>query len=252
MPLFAKGALLKRIVSYSFVALLAIQAGCSSSPKSAEADAKAATLLFEEGQKAMKKKQWITAIQRFEELEARFPYGPQTQQGQIDIATAYYENEEYDNAIAASTRFLRLHPLDERADYAWYLQGICNFERGQGLLESWFPRRLSRTDSVNMNRAFENFNIVLNEYPDSDYADDARQRMLYLSNELALHELEVAKYYYNRGATAATVNRVHFLMQNYPRSPYQIEALELLADAYQAQGLTDLEKQTRDIISLNQ
>ncbi|MCW9012717.1 MAG: outer membrane protein assembly factor BamD [Gammaproteobacteria bacterium] len=180
------------------------------------------------------------AISNLESLEARFPFSPYARQSQLDVAYAYYKFEEPDSAISAADRFLRLNPRDPNVDYAWYLKGLANFSRGQGFLDSWFPRDLSQHDTKTLNDAIRDFSTLVRRYPDSKYAGDAYQRLLYLRNKLAEHEIHVAEYYIKRKAWLAAAKRAQYTIEHYQKTPAARRALEIMVQAYKELGLTEL------------
>jgi outer membrane protein assembly factor BamD len=95
------------------------------------------------------------------------------------------------------------------------------------------------------------FGILLNRYPDSQYADEARARMIYLRNQLAVHEIHAGQYYLQRKAWIAAANRGRFVVENYPTTPSVPDGLALMVQAYQQLGLTDLAEQSQQILTQN-
>ncbi|MCB1755041.1 MAG: outer membrane protein assembly factor BamD, partial [Gammaproteobacteria bacterium] len=191
------------------------------------------------------------AIEYFESLEARYPFGEYTQQAQLDIAYAYLKQDEFDNAIAAADQFIKLHPRSPAVAYAYYLKGLSNFSRGQSTMERLFPRDMSRVDQSWLRSAFADFDTLIRRYPNSKYVDDAKQRMVFLRSEMAHHELITAEYYYVRGAMVAAINRAQYLLDHYDKTPYTADALAVMAKAYQAMGKDELASKTLDLLAQN-
>lgn len=233
------------------VATLALATACSTAPPEDKTKDWNAEQLYRVAKKAIDSGNFETAIDYFEKLEARYPYGDHAVQAKLDIAYAYYKNEEYDTAIASAERFLKLHPSSENADYAYYLKGLSYYERGKGLLEKYFPRDMAATDQTALQKAFDEFGALISRYPGSRYLSDAKQRMVFITNEMARHEHETAAYYFERGAMTATVNRINYLLTNFPNYPKKSEALKLLQQAYLKQGLDELAQSIEKIILLN-
>jgi len=188
------------------------------------------------------------AIKYFEKLEARYPYGRYAQQAQLEIAYAYYKDNESASAIAACDRFIKLHPNHPNVDYAYYLKGLVNFNGDLGFLGYVVKQDLSDRDPKAAREAFESFKELVTKFPGSKYAPDAIKRMNYLVNALAAHESQVAQYYYRRGAYVAAVNRAQNLLKTYPRTPATEEALAVLVRAYDKMGLPDLSNDAKRVL----
>ena len=196
--------------------------------------------LFSEAKDAMDSKSYERAIKYLEKLEARYPYGRYAQQAQIDVAYAYWKDGQRASAIAACDRFIKLYPNHANVDYAYYLKGLVNFNESQGILTIIDNPDMTERDSKGSREAFEAFKELVNRFPDSKYAEDARARMRYLVNSLAQYEVHVARYYMKRGAYVAAANRAQFAVQNYPQAPALEEAVFIMVKAYDALGMTDL------------
>lgn len=207
--------------------------------------------LFRNARSEMNKGNYQTAIDRYEILESRFPFGHYATQAQLDIAYAYFKYDEADSAIAAIERFIKLNPRHETTDYAYYLRGLINFNRGGSVLDKIVDRDLSDFDRNILLTAYDDFQLVVRKYPTSNYAADARQRIVYLRNELAKSDLKIAQYYGSRGAWVAVANRTQSIIRDYQGTNSIKQALELQLQAYQALGLDDLATTTQRIINFN-
>ena len=191
------------------------------------------------------------ATELYEKLEARYPFGRYAMQAQLDSAYAYYKADEHEKALAAADRFIKLYPQNPYVDYAYYLKGIINYNRSVGFIDRYIPTDPSQRDPGSALDAFVDFSELVQRFPDSKYARDARQRMLYLRNNLAKHEIHVARYYMKRGAYIAAANRCNYVIEHFQRTPAVQEALEVLVDAYQALGESKLAADTRKVLDLN-
>lgn len=207
--------------------------------------------LYEEAKQAMEAADFEQAVEYFEILEARYPFGPLALQAQLEIAYGYYKFDEYDSAIAACERFIKLHPTHESVAYAYYLRGLVRYEQGTGFLNNFFARDMSQMDQQRLRLAFADFRTVVEQHGDSAYADDARKRMIYLRNEMARHELETARFYFERSAYTAALNRIEYLLSRYDGAPVVPDALELQAEAYEHLGLHELAADSRRILARN-
>lgn len=207
---------------------------------------------YSQATQALKSGEFETAIKQLETLEARFPFSPYAKQAQLDVAYAYYKFDEADSAIAAADRFIRLNPRDPNVDYAWYLKGLANFSRGGGILDGWFPRDPAEHDIKSLNQAIQDFSTLVRRFPDSKYAGDSYQRLVFLRNKLADHEIKVAKYYIKRGAWLAAARRAQYTIENYQHTPASRQALQVLELAYNELKLPELVADTRLVIQANQ
>jgi outer membrane protein assembly factor BamD len=194
---------------------------------------------------------YLTAIEYYETLESRFPFGKYAMQAQIDVAYAYFKFEEPDSAITALDRFIKLHPRHPAVDYAYYLKGLVNFERGGTILDIIVTRDLSEFDRNLLLRAYNDFKLLTQRFPGSDYATDARKRMIFLRNELARSDFKIANYYASREAWVAVTGRTRFILLNYQGTDVIKRTLELQLKAYQSLGLEQLASDTQRIITLN-
>jgi outer membrane protein assembly factor BamD len=207
--------------------------------------------LYGEAKAALDAGDYETAIDYYEKLESRYPFGRYAQQAQIDIAYAYWKNEDNASAIAAAERFVKLHPRHPSVDYAYYLKGLVNFEQGRNFVDRIIPRDMSQRDPGAVRQAFDDFSELVRRFPESKYAEDSRQRMVYLKNLLAQHEVHVADYYMRRGAYVAAANRARFVVENYQRAPVIPDALVIMAKAYRLMDLDDLSADTLRVLRLN-
>lgn len=207
--------------------------------------------LYSEAKTSMGEGAYDRAIQMFEKLEARYPYGRFAQQAQIEVAYAYYKQGEQALALAAADRFIKLHPNHPNVDYVFYLKGLVNFNEDLGLLAGLSRQDLSERDPKGAREAFDSFRELVTRFPESRYAEDSRARMQYLVNSLASHEVHVARYYYNRGAYVAAINRAQTAVANFPQAPANEEALFLLVKSYDALGMTQLRDDADRVMQKN-
>lgn len=212
--------------------------GCASFGKSADKTKDwPATKLYSEAMSELNSGNYETAINYFEKLEARFPFGRYAQQAQLEIAYAYYKQGESDSAIAEAKRFIKMYPRNPGVDYAFYLVGITEYNRGQGFIQRLLNVDRARRDQDSARKAFQAFGELLRRFPDSRYATDARERMIYLRNSLASHEIHVARYYMNRDAYVAAVDRAKYVLDHYQQTPSTSQALIIMVEGYRRMGL---------------
>lgn len=236
------------------IAAALLLSACSTSPKNGDTDTATtgeAGQIYKKAKRALDNRQFDTAIAEFENLEATYPFGDHAQQAQLDVAYAYFKQGEYDNAVASTERFLKLYPQSDFIDYAWYLKGLINFSRGRTLLERLVPRKPYKLDQAWLRNSFNDFSLLIRQYPDSIYVDDARQRLVFLRNEMARHELSIAEYYYKRSAMVAVINRINYMLDQFADSPYSADGLALLTRAYLQLGDQQLASDTLKTLELN-
>ncbi len=204
--------------------------------------------IYTEAKNALNGGDYENAINYYEILESRYPFGRFAKQGQIEIAYAYYKFDEPESALAAADRFIKLHPNHPHVDYAYYLKGLIYFSRNIGFLGRLFQQDSSSRDPESSRQAFHEFATLVKKFPNSRYASEARLRALYLRNSLAEHELHVAQYYMRRTAYVAAVNRCKYILENYDRSSAVPGALDIMVKAYEKLGLDDLAADARRIL----
>lgn len=207
--------------------------------------------LYTEAKDELNSGNYREAIKLYEKLEARFPYGRLAQQAQIEVAYAYFKDAEPAQAIAAADRFIKLHPNHPNVDYAHYLKGIVWFNEDIGLIGRLGDQDPSERDPKAARDSFEAFRELVQRYPESKYTPDAAQRMRYLVNALASHEVHVARYYLRRGAYLAAVNRAQYAVKNFPDAPAIEEALFIMVRSYDQMGMTDLRDASERVMRKN-
>lgn len=232
--------------------LVAALAGCGIFGKEIDpTEGWSAAKLYAEAASELDAGSYTRAIELYEKLESRYPFGRYAMQSQLDVAYAHYRSDEAEKAIAAAERFIKLYPSNPFVDYAYYLKGIVNYNRSVGFLDRFIPTDASQRDPGSALDAFADFAVLVERFPDSKYAADARQRMLYLRNNLARHEVHVARYYMRRGAYLAAVNRANYVIERFQRTSAVDDALEVLIDAYQALEKPQLAADAKRVLDLN-
>lgn len=244
----------KNFVRLLIVAVLLSIAGCGNSLTKAtdETEKWSAERLYREAKKELDNKNYEQAISLFEKLEGRFPYGRYATQAQLDVAYTYYQDEQTDLALAAVERFIHLHPAHPSIDYAYYLKGLISFNIKRGVLDFILKSQdYADRNPEAMKQAYNAFQDLIQRFPDSRYSVDARSRLVYLRNLLANHELHVARFYFEREAYVAVINRCKYVLENFPRTPANEEALGLQAMAYQRMGMSKLAQDAERVLKIN-
>lgn len=194
--------------------------------------------LYRLARSALDSSDFTGAITRYGQISLRFPFTDYAVQSQMERVYALYRNYQYDEALTDADRFLRDYPRHAHADYVQYLKGLINAQRDQGFTASLGFDTRAR-DVSNLRRAFDDFALLVQKYPNSRYAGDGRQRMIDLRNRIAEHELTVVEYYVRRGAMVAAAKRAEQIVSQYPGAPAALRALELLGDSYDALGMKE-------------
>lgn len=205
----------------------------------------------EQAQSALNAKSYQKAVGLYEALESRYPFGDYAPQAQLNVAYAYYKNDDPEAAIAAADRFIKTYPRNAGVDYAHYLKGLVNYNRGIGFFDRFLPTDSSQRDPGNARDSFDNFQELIRRFPDSKYCDDARQRMTALRNNLAMYEIHAADFYMRRKAYEAAVNRAIHVINDFQRTPAVPLALQIMQEGYKEMGLNDLAADTERIFKLN-
>ena len=219
--------------------------------ESAAAERASANQLLAKARAPMKAGEYVTAIKHFENLEARYPLGRHAQQALLETAYAYYKAEEEDTALDTIDRFIRMYPRSPIMDYALYLRGLVNFNRGKSIVDKFFPRSFADLDNVRQKESFHDFSKLVTRFPSSKYAPDAKMRILHLRNNLAKSEISVAEYYMKRGAYLAAFNRAEYTIKHYEGSPAVIDALAIKIRASEKMGKPGIAAATRRVLKLN-
>ena len=194
---------------------------------------------------------WDAAIKLYEQLEAKFPFGRFAQQAQIEVAYAYYKQGETAQAITALEKFVKLHPNHPNVDYALYLKALANFKEDLGPFSRLVKQDLAERDPKAARESFEGFKDLVTRFPESRYASDSRERMAYLVEALARHEVNVARYYLARGAYLAAANRAQDAITRFPQSPAHRESLDIMIEAYDRMGMTELRDDAKRVLNKN-
>ncbi|GLY60116.1 membrane biogenesis protein [Pectobacterium brasiliense] len=225
-------------------------AGCSSNSKDAVPDSPPSEI-YANAQQKLQDGNFKAAITQLEALDNRYPFGPYSQQVQLDLIYAYYKSAELPLAQASIDRFLRLNPTHPNVDYVLYMRGLTDMALDDSALQGFFGVDRSDRDPQYARTAFRDFSKLIQGYPSSQYATDANKRLVYLKERLAKYELSVAQYYTKRGAYVAVVNRVEQMLRDYPDTQATKNALPLMENAYRELQLAAQADKVAKIITAN-
>lgn len=224
-------------------------AGCSSTkdevPDSPPAE------IYATAQQKLQDGNFKAAITQLEALDNRYPFGPYSQQVQLDLIYAYYKNADLGLAQSAIDRFIRLNPTHQNIDYVLYMRGLTDMALDDSALQGFFGVDRSDRDPQHAHAAFNDFSKLVRDYPNSQYSPDAAKRMLFLKDRLAKFELAVAQFYTKRGAWVAVVNRADGMLRDYPDTQATRQALPLMENAYRQMQLINEADKVAKIIAAN-
>lgn len=207
--------------------------------------------IFKAGKTALEDRRYAEAIKRFEALDVQYPFGEETEKAQLYIIYAYYKRDEYAMASSAADRFIRLHPANAHVDYAYYMRGLSSYFKNMGLMERTFNIDLAKRDLGQMKSSFADFRQLTRRFPKSKYTPSAHQYMVYLRNMIARHEFEIGEYYYKRKAYVAAANRANDVVAHYQGAPVTIDALVLMAKAYNKLGMNKATQEALMVLKYN-
>jgi len=229
----------------------ALLAGCAGESEYERRRDRTAQELYAAARESLELENYKTAITKLEDLDSRYPFGPYSQQAQLDLLYAYYRNGDAPPATASADRFIRQNPRHPNLDYVYYMKGLVNFSAELGAFKEVLSAPFSERDASTAKQAFDDFAEFLKRYPDSKYSADAQQRMIYLRNRLAEYELHVANYYIDRQAWMAAVNRARYVVDHFPGATSTAEALALMVRCYHELGLPVQKEEAQKVLALN-
>ena len=244
---------INRCIAPLLISVLLAVTGCSSSSKedqvmNANLGAQA---LYDKARQSMANGNFAAAADSLSALDSRFPFGPLSHQVQLDLVYSYYKSGKIDQTLATIDRFIRLNPNHADVDYAFYMRGLTNMEADNNLFQELVGIDTTDRDPSKSKQAFEDFRRLIQQYQDSKYAADARQRMVFIKNRLASYEISIARFYMRREAFIAAANRGRYVLEYYPDSDQVQQALEIMVSCYDQLELTELRDNAMKTLKLN-
>jgi outer membrane protein assembly factor BamD len=207
--------------------------------------------MYDEAKGSLQGGNLARANRYYSRLIARFPYGPYTEQSQLELAYAQYKAGDSEEASSTIDRFIRTYPTHRSIDYAYYLKALINFNRENAFLERLARLDMTQRDQGAPRQSFNDFADLLRRYPNSRYAPDARQRMVHLRNLMARYEINIGKFYLRREAYVAAATRGQYVLEHYPQSMHNGDALAMMAMSYRELGQDKLATDARRVLELN-
>ena len=198
---------------------------------------KAAEEIFNSGEREILRKRYSDAAEKFTEVERLYPYSDWAKRALIMQVYSYHKDQSYDNVVSAANRFIEFHPYDKDVPYAYYLIGLSYYDR---VLAIGRDQELAK-------EALKVFNLIKEEYPESEYASNSEIKFNFLMDHLATKEMEVGRYYLKRSHYAPAINRFRGVIEEFSTTSQVPEALHRLVEAYLSLGLMN-EAQTAGAI----
>ena len=206
---------------------------------------------YDKIQRSLESNNWQIAIANLQLLESQFPFGKYAEQSQLELIYAQYMSSDYISSIASAERFIRLNPQHKNIDYALYIKGLSELYQNGLLFDGLLNIDYSARDIGAARESFATLGQLIEQYPNSPYAPDARQRLINLRNQLARSEINVANYYFSRGALVAAANRGQYVVENFQQSPAVADGLAIMAQAYHMMGKTELADNSVKVLAAN-
>ncbi len=228
----------------------AVFAGCAGNDE-VQTEIQSLTEAYEKAQNLITTGNYRAGIQIFEALQARYPFSDLSRQIQLELMYAYYKSGQKEQAVQTADNFMQENPIHARVDYALYIKGLSYFEGEAGFIERRFNKDISERPPKDVDLAYSNLHRLVERYPSSVYAPDARQRLLFLKNRMSAYENHVADYYLRRGAFVAALNRAKSALEEYNGAEGNARSLEIMAEAYEELGMHDLAADTRRVLAAN-
>lgn len=231
--------------------LLVALYGCAGNEEKEDTLLKDVTKAYETAQRAMQSQNYRRAIPIYEALQARFPFSELSKQIQLELMYCYYKSNRPEQAVDLADQFMQENPIHPRVDYALYIKALTYFEDDPGFLERWFNKDIDNRPPRDAALSFSLLKQLVERYPASTYAEDARQRMVFLKNRLSRYENTVARFYLERGAYVAALNRAKGALEEYNGAIGNRDSLVIMVEAYEGLGMDKLAADTQLVLESN-
>jgi|TARA_X000000950_G_scaffold289436_1_gene413458 outer membrane protein assembly factor BamD len=211
----------------------------------------AEVILYRMAQDRMNAQNFMGAVESLARIERFYPFGVYAEQARADLIYAHYMTGDYDQAYAASEKFIRLYPRNTNIDYAYFMKGMTGYYADDGLLGNLFSLSLAKRDISGAMQSYADLTEFLIRYPESEYIDSARERLIFLRNLIASSELDGADYYMKRGAYLAALNRANYVLKNIPNSTETERALDIMRRSFIELGYEEYAEKISSVEVIN-
>lgn len=222
-------------------------AGCATTPEETPTDKE----LYEKAHELQRQANYEEAFAKFDEIVATYPASLYAQQSMVDVIYLHYSRSNYAGTLDAVNRFVQTFPNHPSVPYALYLRGLSYFREDQKLIDRVGFQDPTERSPESMRLAFFSFKQLVEQYPDSEYAEDSANRMRYLINALARNQIHIARYYLRRNAPLAAIGRAQRVLDNYADSTSTEDALMVLVRAYRMMGVESERQKAWRLLKLN-
>jgi outer membrane protein assembly factor BamD len=247
-------AFMRKFISLTLIMTLLVSLNaCKGNKKADEVEVTrhSAEALYNKAKKYLDLQIWDNAIIAYKNLRNQYPFGRYAEQGTLELAYAYFKNHEMETAISTIDRFIKNYPAHEHLDYAHYLKGLVYFESDRGFFQRVHPDEAADRNQENIKQSFVAFKSFIEKFPNSEYAADAEQRMVFLRNQLAAFEVKVATYYLRRAAYVGAINRCKYVIETFQQTPAVPNALAIMAESYKQLEQNELASSTVKVLQDN-
>ncbi|RUO80893.1 outer membrane protein assembly factor BamD [Idiomarina tyrosinivorans] len=227
--------------------------GCAGSPQDNKPELQSTSIeqRYDHAHELIAMGNLSAARDELSELSKKYPFGPYAHQIQLDLIYVYYKLDDTNQALATIDRFVQLNPNHEDMDYVLYMRGLVNQRAEYNTLQDMFGIDRADRDSTKSSEAFKDFVQLIKRFPDSEYAADAKLRLIEIKRRLARKELKAAQYYMERQAYLAAANRGKYIVEYYPNIPEVENALAIMVESYDQLNLPELKRDALRILKLN-
>tara|TARA_B100000282_G_scaffold280783_1_gene242189 strand:+ start:483 stop:1214 length:732 start_codon:yes stop_codon:yes gene_type:complete len=236
----------KILITSIFILLLT---SCAS--KDDEEREPAEVQLYNLAQDRINAKNYVGAVDSLSRIERFYPFGVYAEQARADLIYAHYMTGDFDSAYASSEKFIRLYPRNTNIDYAYFMRGMTGYYQDDGIIGNVFSLELAKRDVSGAMQSYADLTEFIIRYPESEYIDPARERLIFLRNLIASSELDGAEYYLKRGAFVAALNRANYVLKNIPNSTEKDRALRIMKEAYEQLGYPEYAGKVEELQIIN-
>ena len=236
----------KILITSIFILLLT---SCAS--KDDEEREPAEVQLYNLAQDRINAKNYVGAVDSLSRIERFYPFGVYAEQARADLIYAHYMTGDFDAAYASSEKFIRLYPRNTNIDYAYFMRGMTGYYQDDGIIVNVFSLELAKRDVSGAMQSYADLTEFIIRYPESEYIDPARERLIFLRNLIASSELDGAEYYLKRGAFVAALNRANYVLKNIPNSTEKDRALRIMKEAYEQLGYPEYAGKVEELQIIN-